>query len=276
MESGDVTLKPRVGRRLYGLFRLAHPFPGLLNVVALAIFSGLAARGLPPLGALARALLAMFCIQTAIGAFNDYMDRELDAATKKYKPIVRGLVTPAQALTLGSVAVLLAVILLISLGLLVLVIGVVWLAAGLAYDCWLKRTPFSGLAYAVALPLDPLWGWVAFGQVRPFLLWIFPLGFLLGLGLNLANTLPDLEGDVAHGERMRGLAHLLGRTRSLALCWGLFILVELAALTLTLTGALAADQRVFLPAFGVSLGLVIFSLCFYWARPRAATLQTNF
>ncbi|MER3421242.1 MAG: ubiquinone biosynthesis protein UbiA, partial [Chloroflexota bacterium] len=73
------------------------------------------------------------------------------------------------------------------------------LGAGLAYDLWLKRTPYSALAYAVALPLVPLWVWTALERFTPALLWAWPVGALLGGALHLANAVPDLEADATAG-----------------------------------------------------------------------------
>ncbi|MDP3766705.1 MAG: UbiA family prenyltransferase, partial [Dehalococcoidia bacterium] len=83
--------------RVLGAARVIHPFPTALNAAAAVGLAAIANDGLPSAGTLLRLGAAMFCAQAAIGASNDYCDRGLDALTKPYKPIVRGLVEPRAA-----------------------------------------------------------------------------------------------------------------------------------------------------------------------------------
>ncbi len=93
--------RPRAAPRLLRALRIVHPFPTLLNVAATAALAFVAARGAPDAGVLATMLLVMLCAQSAIGVTNDYFDRELDARTKPWKPIVAGLVAPGAALLIA-------------------------------------------------------------------------------------------------------------------------------------------------------------------------------
>src|SRR5258707_3305138 len=83
-----------VHQPLLGLLLVTHPIPSALYVVAVALFSFLAAaaahRAVDP-WLLARVLAGVACAQVAIGTLNDYRDRALDAASKPAKPLVRGL-----------------------------------------------------------------------------------------------------------------------------------------------------------------------------------------
>ncbi|HYM28025.1 MAG TPA: UbiA family prenyltransferase, partial [Steroidobacteraceae bacterium] len=169
------------------------------------------------LATLARVLVAMAGAQAAIGATNDLCDQPLDRLSRPEKPLVRGLIRPEHALLValaGSAAVLL---LLPKLGLLALLLGLLVEGLGLAYDLGLKRTPWSGLLYAIYFPLIPLLAWTVFGRWQPFLPWLVPIGAALGLAMNVSNSLPDLEADLAHG--VRGLPHQLGVRRGLLLTW---------------------------------------------------------
>ena len=94
-------------------------------------------------------------------------------------------------------------------------------------------------------PLFPLFAWAIFGHWQPFLLWLVPLGAALGIAMNISNTLPDLESDLAAG--MHGLPHLLGLRWGLTLAWGLPLLVLASMWLLDFTGLV--------PAHGI--GLVI-------------------
>ncbi len=99
------------------------------------------------------------------------------------------------------------------------------LSCGLVYDLKLSRTPWSVLPYLIALPLVPIWIWVALGRFRPLLLAALPLGALLGLSLHLANGLTYFESDARTGSG--GLVQRLGFHRARGLCWGAFGLVWL-------------------------------------------------
>jgi 4-hydroxybenzoate polyprenyltransferase len=230
--------------------RVVHPFPTLLNVLATA---GLAfvADGSPDAWVLARMLIAMALIQCSIGAANDYADRHLDALTKPSKPIAAGLVSPPAAAALavgcaGGGAIVAATLGGASLGL-----AMLGLACGLAYDLRLKRSILSALPFMVAIPTLPLWVWATLDAWDAVLWWLLPLGALIGLSVHLVNTLPDIEDDARHG--VRGLAHRLGRGRSMVLGWGSFG----AALLLSAALALGIDYdwRWYAPAaaFGVAM-----------------------
>lgn len=231
-------LHHRRGRRALHALRLLHPFPTLLNAVAVVLLALVAADGRPALGATLRLAATMLAVQSAIGIVNDCVDRELDAATKPWKPIPAGVVGRRAAWGLGAAAIALALLLGATLGPAAWLLSTAGLGAGLAYDLRLKRTPLSGLTYAVALPLVPLWVWTALGRFTPALLWVWPVGALLGGALHLANALPDLEADAASG--VHGLAQRLGRRRALTGAWGGYLLAVLLAAGL---GLLLGHER---------------------------------
>jgi 4-hydroxybenzoate polyprenyltransferase len=277
MAEPSVAARPGVGGRALGFLLVTHPIPSAMYVVAVGLFSWLAAtaahRPLDP-GALARVLVAMACAQAAIGATNDYCDRELDAASKPSKPLVRGLVTPDQALALACACSAVLLLLVAPLGLLALVLGLLVEGLGLAYDLGFKGTPISALLYAVYFPLIPLLAWAVFGRWQPFLPWLLPLGAALGVAMNVANSLPDLEADIAQG--VRGLPHLLGMRRGLAVAWGTPLAALALIWALDLAGAVPAHLAGMLVA---TVGLILsigLAAGLYALRPQLATLRVTF
>src|SRR6266581_5528293 len=92
-------------------------------------------------------------------------------------------------------------VLLIPLNPLALLVSLCYLALGQAYNLGLRSTPLSGIVFALAMPLIPLYAFVGVGRPLPYLFWLVPVGFLLGVALNLANSLPDLEEDEANGTK---------------------------------------------------------------------------
>ena len=210
--------------------RIIHPFPTLLNVAATAGLAFVAARGAPDASVLVRMLLLMFCAQSAIGIVNDVCDRELDAATKPWKPVAAGIVRPDAAIAMAVALIAGVVAIGATLGAASLGLALLGLACGLAYDVWLKRTVFSAVPYMIAIPTLPLWVWVTLGEWRDALWWLLPIGPLLGLALHLQNTLPDLDADRAHG--VEGLAHRLGAVRSIVVAWISFGIALAASIAL--------------------------------------------
>ncbi len=233
----------------------------------------LAARpsGPPSASVLLRLALTMVAAQSAIGVVNDIADRTLDAATKPWKPIPSGAVPLRVARWLAAGAIGATLLLGATFGPVAWALSTAGMGIGLAYDLRLKRSAASGLTYAVALPLVPLWVWTALDRFSPALLWVWPVGLLLGAALQVANALPDLEGDAAHG--VRGSAQRLGRTGALAAAWGGYLAAVLLALVIGL--ALGGDRRVLLPGAGAALLLLAGAVAAYARRRDSAALQAG-
>jgi len=177
-----------------------------------------------------RLALTMLCIQFAIGVLNDWADRHLDAASKPWKPLVAGLVSPRVALATALALIAAAMLLATYGGFRAWLLAMGGLGIGVAYDLGLKRTPLSALTYAVALPLLPLWVWTALDRGSTALVIVLPLGMLLGFGLQLVNALPDAGADAAGG--LRGTVQWLGPERARRAAWGTLAGAGLLALGL--------------------------------------------
>lgn len=269
---------PTLPRRMLGYFRVTHPLPSVMYVVATALLSVVAAaashRSLDG-ATLARALIAVGSAQIAVGAFNDYCDRELDAAEgRSDKPLVGGLITPRGAVILGGAASVCMLVAIAPLGPLPLVLGLLIEGLGLAYDFRFKGTPVSALLFAVYFPLFPLLAWTLFGRWQPFLPWLLPFGAALGIAMNVANSLPDLEADLAAG--VRGLPHLLGFRRGLFVAWGTPPAVLAAMLLLDVTGVVPLRGPGLFIAAAATLVVYGLSVVLYRRRPVPATLRTTF
>src|SRR6266702_7791650 len=245
----QITSKRQLNARLLGFFLLSHPGPVLVHILAVTVFTLLAAwpRFVWPIVALV--IGAHAAMQISIAMLNDYCDRDLDAQGKPGKPIPRGLVTPRGALIGGLSMIALMLVLLIPLPPLALLCSVCYLALGQGYNLRLKSTPLSGVVFALAMPLIPLYAFVGVGRTLPFLFWLVPVGCLLGVALNLANSLPDIPGDAAKGART--LAVALGLKGSFIACPLLIVLGALLIAVLTLT------QAVPVRPFIITLALIL-------------------
>ncbi|HEX8034155.1 MAG TPA: UbiA family prenyltransferase [Ktedonobacterales bacterium] len=266
-----------LGRHLLGLLLVTHPLPSVMYVVVTALLSFVAAAAAQRsvnLLVLAQVLVCVACAQIAIGSLNDYCDRALDAAGDRDKPIVRGLIAPWEAVALAMVASVVVLLTSVPLGPVVFVLALLIEGLGLAYDFRFKGTPISALLFAVYFPLFPLLAWVVFGRWQPFLLWLLPLGAALGVAMNVANTLPDLEADRAAG--MRGLPHLLGYRRGLVVAWVTPLLVVAAMWVLHLTGLVPARLPLLALASVGGLLSALVPVILYRRYSLPATLRRTF
>ncbi len=234
--------------------RIIHPFPTLLNTCAVAALSFVASGGAPPAWLLTRMMAVMFCAQAAIGIVNDLCDRELDAATKPWKPLVAGTVHPGEARALAASLLVAMLGLAATLGAAGFALTVAGTACGLVYDLRLKRTPLSALPFALAIPLLPMWVWAALGAWEDVLWWLMPLGSLVGVAIHLANTAPDIEEDAAQG--VRGMAHALGERGAAAVAWAAF--GGALALSAAIAPLVRYDWRVYAPT--LAAGLIVLAV----------------
>lgn len=265
------TKRPQLARALQ-IARITHPFPTLLNVAATAGLSFVAAGGWPDGSTLARMLAVMLFAQCAIGVTNDIFDRELDAATKPWKPVAAGLVSMRTAWWLASGFALSSALLAATLGAASFALAMLGLACGIAYDVRLKRTLFSAVPYMIAIPTLPTWVWVTLDAWEPALWWLWPIGGLIGLSVHLANTLPDLDDDAQHG--VRGMAHALGANRTRALAWGSFALALVCAVA---AGVIHEAEAVLLiAAIGSAAGALALAIALHFARRDAMAAQIGF
>ena len=258
--------------RAVALFGLLHPGPVAATVAAGAAFAFAAAGGAPPADRLGLFLGSLLLTQVAISVYNDYCDRDLDAAAKPHRAIPSGAVAPPHALGLAAATLLFGLALSAPLGTVALALGAFGTGAGLLYSAWLKRTPLSWLPFAVGFPTLVLWSYAAVGRWDARLWSGYLVGLPLVLAIHLADTLPDLADDAV--ECVRGLAHRLGArvvrvASAAALLAGLALAVVLgaagpallgAALAAAATAALLALRRDELVRYGAALTAALLTL----------------
>jgi 4-hydroxybenzoate polyprenyltransferase len=263
VEAPDVPAPSNAARgttatRLITSARLVHPFPSLLDGAVVTLIALVAGGALPIAVALG---LSMTCLQFAIGTVNDLVDARSDAGRKPGKPIPSGLVTPGQARVVALAAALLGLLLALAGGAGLVVLALIGLGIGLAYDLWAKGTTLSWLPLAVGIPLLPLFGWYgATGEVPGLFLVLIPAAANAGTALSIANAIVDMERDDAAGSRSIALA--LGPARASRLVLALHAVVALLAVATTavlgaptgwVVAVLAASA---VPLAGAVLGLV--------------------
>ncbi len=241
----EIVKHRRLSDIVRGLYLLCHPLPVLFHTIGVTLFALIAAWPVFVWSKIALVIGAHLAMQLSIAILNDYCDRNVDAAAHKKKPIPLGLVHPSEALIIGIVCVVLMLLLLLPLPPLALLISLLYLVLGQGYNLGLKATPLSGVVFALAIPLIPVYAFVGVGHSTPLLFWLVPVAALLGVALNLANSLPDIEDDTA--SRVRTLAVLLGVKRSLFVST-LLVFLALALVTiLSVTHTVPALPAIIIP-----------------------------
>jgi 4-hydroxybenzoate polyprenyltransferase len=217
---------------------------------------------------------AMLLLQLGIGATNDWADAPEDARVKPGKPIAAGLVTRPAALVVAATAAAVGLLLAGLAGIAALVLAILGLGTGLAYDLRLKGSRWSWLPYALGIPTLLLFAWMgAGGRVTAAFLVVVPVAALAGTALAVANALADVERDAHAG--VETVATTLGIVRARrvgAALQGLVLAVALGSAA-ALGGALAG-----IGLAGLGGALVLVGVGGGWddrpeARRRAWELQ---
>jgi 4-hydroxybenzoate polyprenyltransferase len=219
-----------MSRRLPALVRLVHPFPSILDGLVTAAIA-LAAGG----GAVVATVLgvAMTCLQFGIGAVNDVVDAEHDARERPAKPIPAGAIGRDAALIIAIGSISIGLSLSAPFGPAILLVAIIGTGAGLIYDVALKGTAWAWVAYAVAIPLLPVYAWLgATGSLPAAFLVLVPVAAIEGAALALANPLTDVDPDRRSGSSTPAVR--LGRRRT----WWATAALQLVAAGLAL-GSLA-------------------------------------
>jgi len=263
----ELKKKRSVGEIVVGFWTLAHIEPIVLILTVVTLFAVRATWPHPPWTTILLLLAGQAAMQFSIGILNDYCDRHLDAAGGKNKPIVRGLVRPHEALLAGLFMIVVMIIILLSFNLLTWLAALGYLVLGQIYNLGLKSTPLSGFLFALAMPLLPLYAFAGVGRIPSMVLWFIPIGALLGVALNLANALPDVEEDAA--SKANTLAVVLGVKGSFIACPLLILPAAILIGVLTIFQFVPAQLWLMIPILILTgLGLVTMPFLFGPEKPR--------
>jgi 4-hydroxybenzoate polyprenyltransferase and related prenyltransferases len=193
----------------------------------------------------------MVALQASIGTLNDLLDAERDVGRTPPKPIPAGRVAPGTARLLWIGSAVIGLLLLVPSGGLTLVVAIVGLLVGYAYDGFAKGTEWSWLPFAVGIPLVPVYGWVGTGTPlpAPFAI-LVPCAVLAGAALAIANASADLERDAASG--IASVAVRLGLPRA----WLVHVAL-LGTASVVMSASLVAADPGPVPLIATALGVAI-------------------
>jgi 4-hydroxybenzoate polyprenyltransferase len=216
-------------RRLARASTVVHPLPSAIAALAAAAIALVA--GATP-GLATTLLIGMLGFQCSIGALNDLLDVDRDQRAGRANPIAEGIVPSGLAVGIVLIGGLVGLAVSAANGALVLLTGAAGYGCGLAYDLVMRARSLGWLCLAVALPLLPMWSWLAVtGELPDRWPVLVVTAAVAGPALHLANGLVDMEAD--RRSRPGALVVRLGPMRSRILLSGLVAIVyTLAWLTL--------------------------------------------
>ena len=138
---------------------------------------------------------------------NDYFDLSVDRVNKPWRPLVRGVVKPREALALGSLLAVLGVFLSMLVSPLCTVTAIAAAFLLFLYSWQLKRSGLPGNMLVASLSaLSIVYGGLA--SPRPSASLVPGLyAFVIILGRELAKGLEDVRGDTATGIRTVAAVH---------------------------------------------------------------------
>lgn len=232
-------------------------------LVATTSFAAVASAGIPSPRRLLPLLGAILLTQLAISIHNDYCDRDVDARSKPWRPIPRGLFAPAAAVrwTFALSAAGLAIA--ATLGPTVLALVAIGTGAGFVYNAFLSRTLWSWTPYWIGCTTLVPCAFAALDRLEPGLWIAYVVGAPIALVVNLTDSLTDVEADAAQG--LRGLPSRLGPRGARLACWGSSLLAQVVAVLLWPGGA--GPNPLFFASVGL-LALAIAADRLHLARAR--------
>lgn len=233
----EIIRNHQINARLSGPAWLRPYRPALASILSVAILTLLAARPHFAWDILGLITGAFAVMQFALAMLSNYCSVGPEEQSQPDNSIRRAFAAPLAALITAANLGLLMAAMLLQLPPLAWIISLCYLALGLIYNLRLKSTPYGGLALALAAPLIPLYAFAGAGRAlhnAPFLFWLVPIGFLLGVALNLANSLPAIEEDTVSGAPR--LSVWLGLKRSFDACQLLIVASATLIGALTISG----------------------------------------
>jgi 4-hydroxybenzoate polyprenyltransferase len=250
-------LAPLAWRPFLRLARIDRPIGWWLLLLPCWWSAALAATadgsGFPPVSHLALFLIGAIAMRGAGCAYNDFLDRDLDARVERtrMRPIPAGQISPRQAVVFTIVLCLVGLAVLVNFNAFAIKTGLFSMVIVAIYPLMKRITSWPQAILGLAFAYGGLMGWAAhFGSLSWPAFACYAAAIAWTMGYDTIYALQDAKDDAVVG--IRSTALLFGnRTRTAV---GLLYLISLVALIAALRGAnagLAAHAG--LLAFGLHL-----------------------
>ena len=205
-------------------FRLMHALPVMTVTTMIGVLTYFSLDGFAvenSVGKFVMIMLSVFFQQAFVGIHNDYYDHQQDISYNKSKAISDGWVSAKTAFWFSVAFFIIFSGLSFGMGYYsnigywsVLYLQGINLIC-LAYNFFLKNTPFSIVPYLILFPTAPFFVWANFENFAVFewnKIWICAVMFFAAIIGHIANEVPDLDYDVKYNKR--NTAVFLGKKTS--------------------------------------------------------------
>ncbi|MCX8181055.1 MAG: UbiA family prenyltransferase [Thermofilaceae archaeon] len=241
---------------LMKLTRIEHGFiAAFATSVGCAIGAG-GWFGIQPY-AVVLAIVVTVLVEVGLFVFNDICNIEEDRINAPERPLVKGEISVKEATIVGLLSLILGASLALPLGFPPLLVVLLAVSTGLAYDMWLKKAGFIGnLIVALDTALPFLFGATVFsGFSVPILTFLLAgIAFLAVLGREVLKGIVDIEGDLKAGVRT------LAITRGVNFAAIVSSLLFMLAVSLSLVALpLVTEGRQYLYTFFVAITDLMFT-----------------
>ncbi len=210
------------------LVRLDKPIGSLLLLWPTLWALWIAADGSPPFSMLAMFVVGTLLMRSAGCAINDWADRDFDAQVERTKnrPLAAGEIEPWEALVVGTVLALLALMLILPLNALTkwLSIPAVLIAASYPFAKRFLSLPqaYLGIAFSFGIPM----AFAAVANYVPPLAWMLLLGnFFWIIAYDTEYALADYPDDIRIGIRTSAITFGRHAVRAVVICYALALLI---------------------------------------------------
>lgn len=182
--------------KLKGSFSLIRPINCFM--IGFAVMTGqYISLGMLP--SLSNAILgfcsAAFLIASTM-SMNDYYDLEIDKINCPERPIPSGIITPNEAILIGTISGLIGIFSAALINLYSLAVAFFALILMLYYNTKGKKTGFFGnILVSICIGLPFIFGGVSVGRITSLLILFSLMAFISNLGREITKSIMDVEGD---------------------------------------------------------------------------------
>ena len=215
-----------------------------------------AARGLPELKILIIFCLGVFLMRSAGCAINDYADRDIDLHVERTKnrPLTSGKISAKEALSVFSVLVLIAFVLVLQLNINTIILSIVAVLLAASYPFMKRHHYFPqvhlGAAFAWAIPMSYT---AISGNTPPLEAWLLFIAALLWTtAYDTQYGMVDIEDDLKIG--VKSTAILFGQYDNIIIG----ALQLLALILITIVGILTERGLLFYLSVLVASGYIVY------------------
>jgi 4-hydroxybenzoate polyprenyltransferase len=210
------------------LMRLDKPIGSLLLLWPTLWALWIAADGSPPLSVLAIFVLGTLLMRSAGCAINDWADRDFDAHVERTKnrPLAAREIEPWEALVVGAVMALLALLLILPLNAMTKWLSIPAVLIAVTYPFakrfFLLPQAYLGIAFSFGIPM----AFAAIANQVPLLAWVLLLGnFFWIIAYDTEYALADYPDDIRIGIRTSAITFGRFAVLAVVICYALALLV---------------------------------------------------